>query len=111
FKAVEILQCLQQIKTYIRKQWLLPLQLHNEYDMENNFLKIDNQQRLHEWQLVALLLDRLFFIVFTIAMPCTALLFVSAHWSIANDFRSNLTTTKLPTIDAKCNLLYKPMIT
>ncbi|CAF4708144.1 unnamed protein product, partial [Rotaria magnacalcarata] len=38
-QAVEILQCLQQIKTYIRKQWLLPLQLHNEYDMENNFLK------------------------------------------------------------------------
>ncbi|CAF3132299.1 unnamed protein product [Rotaria socialis] len=110
-QAVEILQCLQQIKTYIRTQWLLPLQSHNEYDMDNHFLKIDNQQRLHEWQLVALVLDRIFFILFIIAMPCTALLFVSAHLSVANDLRSNLTTTKLPTVDAKCDLLYKPMIT
>jgi len=44
-------------------------------------------------------------------MPCTGLLFVSAHLSIANDFRSNLTNIKIQSIDAKCDLLYKPILT
>jgi cytochrome b561 len=74
-------------------------------------LKVDNQQRLDEWQHVALVLDRIFFILFTIAMPCTGLLFVSAHLSIENDFRSNLTNIKIQSIDAKCDLLYKPILT
>ena len=74
-------------------------------------MKHDNQQRLDEWQQVALVLDRLFFLLFIIAMPCTALLFVSAHLSIGNDFRSNITIVKNESIDAKCDLLYKPMLT
>jgi len=44
-------------------------------------------------------------------MPCTGLLFVSAHLSIENDFRSNLTNIKIQSIDAKCDLLYKPILT
>jgi hypothetical protein len=79
--------------------------------MGSDLLKFDNQQRLDEWQQIALVLDRLFFLLFIIAMPCTALLFVSAHLSVANDFRSNLTNVKIQSIDAKCDLLYKPMIT
>lgn len=82
----------------------------NENEVEHNMIKIDNQKRLHEWQQIALVLDRLFFLLFVIAMPCTSLLFVSAHLSMANDFRSNLTTVRLPTADAKCDLLYKPML-
>ncbi|CAF4557804.1 unnamed protein product [Rotaria sp. Silwood1] len=109
-QAIEILKCLQQIKTFIRTQWLLPLQLHNEQEIGNDLLKIDNQQRLHEWQQIALVLDRLFFLLFIVAMPCTTLLFVSAHLSIANDFRSNLTNIKTHAADAKCDLIYKPML-
>lgn len=110
-KAMEVLKCLQQIKLHIRTNWLLQLQFHNAYDIGINLLKLDNEQRLQEWQLVALVLDRIFFILFIIAMPCTALLFVSAHLSIANDFRSNLTNIKLQTSDARCDLLYKPTLT
>ena len=70
-------------------------------------MKIENQRRLHEWQQMALILDRLFFLIFIVAMPCTALLFLSAHLSIANDFRSNLTNVKMSSVDAQCNLFYK----
>ncbi|CAF2317363.1 unnamed protein product [Rotaria sp. Silwood2] len=109
-QAIEILQCLREIKTYIHTQWLLPLQLYNEHEIGNDLLKIDNQQRLHEWQQIALVLDRLFFLLFIVAMPCTTLLFVSAHLSIANDFRSNLTNIKIHSVDAKCDLIYKPIL-
>lgn len=111
FQAVELLKCLQQIKTHIRSQWLLPYATSNEYDVGSDLLKFDNQQRLDEWQQIALVLDRLFFLLFIIAMPCTALLFVSAHLSAANDFRSNITHVKSQSVDAKCDLLYKPMLT
>jgi hypothetical protein len=94
---------------HIRTHWLLPLSSNNEY--EDDFFKIHNQQRLDEWQQVALVLDRLFFLFFIIAMPCTALLFVSAHLSVANDFRSNLTNIKIPPADAKCESLYQPILT
>ena len=110
-KAVELLKCLQQFKSHIRTQWLLPLRLNNEYEIGSDLLKMDNQQRLDEWQHVALVFDRLFFVFFIIAMPCTALLFVSAHLSVANDFRSNLTNIKLPSVDAKCDLVYTPALT
>jgi hypothetical protein len=109
-KATELLTCLQQIKTHIRTKWLLPLPINNEYENDSDLLKVDNQQRLDEWQHVALVLDRLFFLLFIIAMPCTALLFVSAHLSITTDFRSNLTNIKLQSVDAKCDLLYKPIL-
>ena len=101
---------LQQIKIHIRTQWLLPSNI-NEYEISGDLLKHDNQQRLDEWQQVALVLDRLFFLLFIIAMPCTALLFVSAHLSIGNDYRSNITNVKNESIDAKCGLLYTPMLT
>lgn len=110
FKAIELLQCLQQFKAHIRKEWLAPVNGASEYEIGSDFLKIDNQQKLDEWQHIALVVDRLFFILFIIAMPCTALLFVSAHSSIANDFRSNISTFKLPSVDAKCDSLYKPML-
>ena len=110
-KAIELLKCLQQFKNHIRTQWLLPLRLNNEYEIGSDLLKMDNQQRLDEWQHVALVFDRLFFVFFIIAMPCTALLFVSAHLSVANDFRSNLTNIKLPSVDAKCDLVYTPALT
>ncbi|CAF4578015.1 unnamed protein product [Rotaria sp. Silwood1] len=110
-QAVELLNILHQIKTHIRTQWLGPLNSHNEYDVCNEFLKIDNRKRLDEWQHVALVLDRLFFILFSIAMPCTALLFVFPHSSIGNNFRSNLTNIKTQIADAKCDLKYTPMIT
>jgi hypothetical protein len=100
---------LHQIKAHIRTQWLLPLNIHNEYEFGNDLLKIDNQQRLDEWQHVALVLDRLFFLLFIIAMPCTALLFLSAHSSIGNNFRSNLTNIKAQTEDAKCHM-YPPAL-
>src|SRR5689334_20889417 len=111
FKGIELLECLQEIKKHIRSQWLSPLRLNNKNEIGCDLLKIDNQQRLDEWQHVALVLDRLFFLLFIIAMPCTALLFLSAHLSIANDFRSNLTNIKIPSADAKCDLLYKPILT
>jgi hypothetical protein len=108
---MELLKCLQQIKTHIRTQWLIPSSSNNEYDVGGDLLKYDNQQRLDEWQQVALVLDRIFFLLFIVAMPCTALLFVSAHLSVANDFRSNLTNIKIQSLDAKCDLLYKPSLT
>ncbi|CAF1124864.1 unnamed protein product [Rotaria sordida] len=110
-QAIEILKCLQQIKTHIRTEWLLPLQLYNECEIGNDVLKIDNQQRLQEWQQVALVLDRLFFLLFVIAMPGTALLLVSAHLSSENNFRSNLTNINLNTTDAQCDSIYKPILT
>ncbi len=111
FKAIELLKCLQQIKVYIRTKWLLPSCWNNEYNIGSDILKFDNQQRLDEWQQVALVLDRIFFLLFIIAMPCTALLFVSAHLSIANDFRSNLTNITIPSIDATCDSLNKTVLT
>lgn len=85
--------------------------MNNEYEFGSDLLKVDNQQRLDEWQHVALVLDRLFFLFFIIAMPCTALLFASAHLSVANDFRLNTTSTiKMQSVDAKCDLLYKPAL-
>jgi hypothetical protein len=102
---------LYQIKTHIRTQWLLPLDNLNEYEVGSESLKIDNQQRLDEWQHVALVLDRLFFLLFIIAMPCTALLFLSAHSSIGNNFHSNLTNIKPPIADAKCDLINKTALT
>jgi hypothetical protein len=44
-------------------------------------------------------------------MPCTALLFVSAHPSMGNNFFSNLTKINETTADAKCGEIYPPMIT
>jgi hypothetical protein len=41
-------------------------------------------------------------------MPCTALLFLSANSSVGNNFRINTTIIKN---DAKCDLLYTPMLT
>ena len=108
FQAAELLQCLQQFKSHIRREWLVPFNAENEHELGSDLLKIDNQQRLDEWQHVALVVDRLFFILFIIAMPCTTLLFLNAHLSIANNFRSNLTTTKAEPLDAKCESLYKP---
>lgn len=110
-KAVEILKILQQIKTHIRTQWLLPLNSSNEHDISNELLKVNNQERLDEWQHVALVLDRLFFLLFIVAMPCTALLFVSSDSSFGNNFRTNLTNIKTHVEDAKCGLRYKPMLT
>lgn len=89
---------------------MIPSNSH-EYDIGSDLLKHDNQQRLDEWQQVALVLDRLFFLLFIIAMPCTALLFVWAHLSIGNDYRSNITVANNESIDAHCDLLYKPMLT
>jgi hypothetical protein len=100
-----LLQCLQHFKSHIRTQWLAPLCINDANQLGSDLLKVDNQERLDEWQHVALVVDRLFFILFIIAMPCTALLFVSAHLSIANDFRSNLTVIDMPSIDAKCDSL------
>jgi len=87
------------------------LYTNNEEYFDTDFLRTINRQRLDEWQHVALVLDRVFFVLFTISMPCTAFLFLSAQISIDNDFRSNLTNIKLTSIDAKCDLLYKPMLT
>ncbi|CAF0969813.1 unnamed protein product [Rotaria sordida] len=102
-QAVELLKVLHQVKTHIRTQWLLPLNFHNEYDVGNEFLKLEYRQRLDEWQHVALVLDRLFFILFIIAMPCTALLFIFPYSSIGNNFRSNLTNITSQMADAKCD--------
>jgi hypothetical protein len=44
-------------------------------------------------------------------MPCTALLFLSAHSSMGNNFFSNLTNITEQPADAKCDEMYKPMIT
>jgi hypothetical protein len=102
---------LHQIKAHIHRQWLAPLNNPNEYEVGSELLKLDNQQRLDEWQHVALVLDRLFFLLFIIAMPCTALLFLSAHSSIGNNFLSNITNITEQIEDAKCDLIYKPMLT
>ena len=111
FQATEMLKCLQHIKVYIQSQWLPSLRARNAYETEDDLSKGDNEQHLHEWQQFALVLDRLFFLVFVIAMPCTALLFVSAHSSVSNGFRSNLTNIEERSIDAKCDLNYKPILT
>ncbi|CAF4299648.1 unnamed protein product, partial [Rotaria socialis] len=110
-QAVELLKILQQVKGHIRANWLLPLSTSNEHDTINDRLKIDNRQRLDDWQHVALVLDRVFFLLFVIAMPCTALLFIFPHSSVGNNLRSNLTDTKAQIADAKCHLLYKPTLT
>ncbi|CAF0801898.1 unnamed protein product [Adineta steineri] len=112
-QAGELLRCLQQLKGQIRTHCIFPPYIKNEYDPDNDLLNINNQQRLDEWQQVALVLDRLFFLIFIVAMPCTALLFVSAHLSVtkvSNDFRSNLTNMKVESVDAKCHLTYEPII-
>lgn len=92
-------------------QWLLPLHSPNENELTSDFTRIDNQERLDEWQHVALVLDRLFFLGFIIAMPCTALLFVRAHLSGGNNILFNLTNTKDQFADAKCNEKYQPILT
>lgn len=109
-KAAELLQILHQIKAYIRVEWLLPLSNINQYDTGNELLKIVNQQRLDEWQHVALVLDRIFFLLFTLAMPCTALLFLFPQSSIGDSLRLNLSNTTAHMADAKCDLTYKPML-
>jgi cytochrome b561 len=86
------------------------MNVQNDDEVDIELTKFNNQQRLDEWQHVALVLDRIFFLLFTIAMPCTALLFVSTHSSIGNSFRSNLTNTTLPKDDAKCDVLYTPAL-
>ena len=106
-----MLEVLHRIKTRIRTEWLLPSNTHADFELGSELLKHDNQQRLDEWQHVALVLDRLFFLLFIVAMPCTALLFVSAHLSVGNNFRSNLTNVKISMADAKCDLLYTPSLT
>jgi hypothetical protein len=103
------LKILQQIKAHIRTEWLIPLNINQETGSE--LAQYNNQQRLDEWQHVALVLDRLFFLLFSVAMPCTALLFVSAHLSHGNNFQSNLTDVKPQIADAKCDLIYKPVLT
>jgi len=90
---------------------LLPNNPSADLELESEMVKADNQKRLDEWQRVALVLDRVFFILFIIAMPCTALLLVFAHTSIRNNYRANLTKIEIPTADAICDRLYKPMIT
>ncbi|CAF0731258.1 unnamed protein product [Adineta steineri] len=105
-QAIELLKLLHQIKYHIRTQWLIPLNIVNEYETGNDLSKFDNQQRLDEWQHVALVLDRLFFILFIIAMSCTALLFVSAHSPVGNNYRTNFTIIKT---DAKCDH-YQPKL-
>jgi hypothetical protein len=87
------------------------LYLNDEYAIQYDLPESDSQKNLEDWQQIALILDRLFFILFIIAMPCTTLLLLSAHLSIANDFRLNSTNIRLPSIDAKCDLMYKPMLT
>lgn len=104
---MELLKLLHQIKSHIRTQWLIPLNILNESETGTDLTKFDNQRRLDEWQHVALVLDRLFFILFSIAMPCTALIFVSAHASAKHGVYSNFTNFK---IDAKCDH-YPPKLT
>ena len=106
-KAVELLHCIQQVKINIQSQLLDRLDSNKEYYLSEN----TNQQNLDDWQQVALIIDRLFFLLFIIAMPCTTLLLLSAHLSSTRDFRFNSTHIKLPSVDAKCDLLYKPMLT
>ena len=85
--------------------------MSNEHEAGSDLLKIDNQQRLDEWQHVAIVIDRLFFLLFIIAMPCTVLLLVSAHSSVVDNFRATYRNITTPSVDAKCDLRYKPLIT
>jgi hypothetical protein len=104
------LKILYQIKSHIRTQWLIPLNIQQDCAYDNESSTTNNQQRLDEWQHVALVLDRLFFLLFVVAMPCTALLFVKAHSSIGNNFHTNFSSIKAQTADAKCDLIYKPIL-
>ncbi|CAF0789740.1 unnamed protein product [Adineta ricciae] len=99
-QAIELLKLLHQIKFHIRTQWLIPLNILDECETSTDLSKFDNQRRLDEWQHVALVLDRMFFILFSIAMPCTALIFISAHTATRNNFHGNFSNFKM---DAKCD--------
>lgn len=99
------------MKMHLRKQCASSFRLKPEHDIKNSLLKTENKQRLDEWQQVAIVLDRLFFLFFVSAMPCTALFFLSAHFSDVNTFGSNSSKIKIDTADAKCYLHYQPMLT
>ena len=105
-----MLKLLRGVKAHICTQWFLPFNTHNEYKADDESLKTDNQQRLDEWRHVALVLDRLFFLLFIVAMPCTALLFISARSSVGDSFDLNLTNIKVPRADAQCDLKYTPIL-
>ncbi|UJR25429.1 hypothetical protein I4U23_006776 [Adineta vaga] len=110
-QSTELFRCLQHIKFHLRRYYTCLFRSNIDYEIDNDLLQIDNKQRLDEWQQVALVLDRLFFLLFVLTMPCTALFFLAAHLSVVNDFHSNLTKIKFHPADAKCYLNYAPMLT
>lgn len=101
---MEWLKVLQHLKIHIRTEWLIPLDINCEYEFVGEYSNSNHRQRLDEWQHLALVLDRIFFLVFIVAMPCTALLFISAHLSVGNNFRYNITDLQTQKTDAKCSL-------
>ncbi|CAF0903222.1 unnamed protein product, partial [Didymodactylos carnosus] len=101
-QGVELLKCLRLIKTHLKNCWM-NTRTTSGHELNGTSMTNAMKNRLHEWQQIALVLDRLFFLLFIISMPCTCLLFLSTRFaSNGIDYTLKYSASRIE--DAKCNM-------